>query len=335
MDLKPLISVVIPTYDRAQMVVGAIESVIAQTYPRLEIIVVDDGSVDGTADAIENLSSHSSSGSGKTPEIRYLYQPNMGQSHARNTGIAAARGDWIGFLDSDDYWLRDKIEWQVRAIEQFKNECGACVSDARLVDKPGNMDTTAFRLAGQCYKEFMGIIPAATADLAKAVDGCWIQALIVRSDLAKQIGGFDAYLHFMEDHDFLFRLSLVTSYCYVDLPLAVIDRTSTATDPNARVRAWDSLEFRLKAQRHIYEKWLTLSSDLPPGVQTTIVQKLRAVHSARANLYLQRDQFDLAGQAISTAISYEFTPKLAVKSVITRIAPRIAKKFASVDPHRV
>ena len=114
----------------------------------------------------------------------------------------------------------------------------------------------------------------------------------MRSDLAKQIGGFDADLHFMEDHDFLFRLSLVTSYCYVNLPLAVIDRTSTATDPNATVRAWDSAEFRLRAQQHMYEKWLTLSKDLPPGVQTTIVENLRAVHSAWANLYLQREQFD-------------------------------------------
>ena len=333
MDQKPLISVVIPTYNRAQMVVAAIKSVFAQTYPRLEVVVVDDGSVDGTADAIQNLSGHISSGSGK-PEIRYIYQPNMGQSRARNTGIAAAHGDWIAFLDSDDYWVRDKIEWQLRAIEQFKSECGACVSDARLVNKSDNMDTTAFRLVGKCYRELIGILPNAAADLAKLVDGSWVQALVVRSDLAKQIGGFDADLHFMEDHDFLFRLSLVTSYCYVNLPLAVIDRTSTATDPNARVRAWDSAEFRLRAQQHMYEKWLTLSRDLPPGVQTTIVRILRAVHSAWANLYLQREQFDLAGQAVSTAIGYELTANLALKSVLTRIAPRIARKIVPAYRHR-
>ena len=106
MDQKPLISVVIPTYNRAQMVVAAIKSVFAQTYPRLEVIVVDDGSVDGTAERNPKLSGHISSGSGKTPEIRYIYQPSMGQSRARNTGIAAAHGDWIAFLDFDDYWLR-------------------------------------------------------------------------------------------------------------------------------------------------------------------------------------------------------------------------------------
>ena len=312
------------------MVLAAIESVFAQTYPRLEVIVVDDGSVDETADAIQNFISHNSSASGKTPKIHYLYQPNMGQSGARNTGIAAARGDWIAFLDSDDYWLRDKLEWQLRAIDQFKNECGACVCDARLVDKSNNMDTTAFQFAGRRYKESIGVIPNAKADLAKSFDGStWVQALVVRSDLAKQIGGFDNDLHFAEDHDFLFRLSLVTSYCYVNLPLVVIDRTSTATDPNARVRAWDSLEFRLRAQQRMYEKWLALSGNLPPVVQTTIVQNLQAIHSAWANLHLQREQFDLARQAVSMAISYGLTRNLAVKWALIRTAPRIARKIVA------
>src|ERR1700753_1936926 len=101
----PLVSVVIPTYNRAGLIATAIESVFAQTYPNLEIIVVDDGSVDGTADVFRDLDQASSSSWGKVPRIRYLYQKNMGQSCARNTGIAAAQGDWIAFLDSDDYWL--------------------------------------------------------------------------------------------------------------------------------------------------------------------------------------------------------------------------------------
>jgi glycosyltransferase involved in cell wall biosynthesis len=331
---RPLVSIVIPTYNRAKMIMTAIESVFAQTYPKLEIIVVDDGSVDGTADVIRNLDRHIFSGSGKAPEIRYLYQRNMGQSRARNTGIAAARGDWIAFLDSDDYWLPDKIEWQLRAIEQFKGHCGVCISDARLVNKSDNMDTSAFRWVGKNHAQLMGLLPEAVSDLARGIDGSWVQALVVRNDLVRQIGGFDADLHFMEDHDLLFRLALVTPFCYVNLPLAVIDRTSTATDPSARVRAWDGAEFRLKAQQHLFEKWLTLNVDLPAGVRTTIIKKLRTVHSAWANMYLQREQFDLARRAVSEAISYELTPNLAIKSVLTRIAPRIAKKIVPGYGHR-
>lgn len=330
MDQKPSISVVIPTYNRAKTIVAAIESIFAQTCPVLEVIVVDDGSVDETADVIRNLIRDTASGSGKTPEIRYFHQPNMGQSHARNTGIAAARGDWIAFLDSDDYWLPDKIEWQLRAIAQFKDQCGACVSDARLVNKSGSLDTSAFQLAGNCRNELIGTLPSATADIVNLCDGCWIQATIVRSDVARQIGGFDADLHFMEDHDFQFRISLVTSFCYVNLPLVVIDRTSTATDPNARVRAWDRLEFRLKAQQYMYEKWLTLDKALPGGVRTAIVRNLRQIYSAWVNVYLKRDQFDLARQALSMAMSYQLTGGLAVKWSAIRLAPRLAKKFAPV-----
>src|SRR6185437_3596152 len=192
-----LISVVIPTYNRAHLIEAAIESVFAQKYPKLEIIVVDDGSVDGTADTVQTLIKRVGSNSRKRPEIRYLYQPNMGQSRARNAGIAAARGDWIAFLDSDDQWLPDKIEWQLRAIERFGNECGACVADSRLVNKSDNLDITAFQWVGKRYKELMGIVPNATADLAKSLDGFWVQALLVRSDLAKQIRGFDNDLHFV------------------------------------------------------------------------------------------------------------------------------------------
>lgn len=333
MARMPLVSVVIPTYNRAGMITTAIESVFAQTYPNLEIIVVDDGSVDETADVIRNLDRASYSGSGKAPAIRYLYQKNMGQSCARNTGIAAAQGDWIAFLDSDDYWLPDKIEWQLRAIEQFAGQCGVCISDARLVNKSDNMDMSAFRWAGKRYTELTGLLPDATSDLATGVDGSWVQALVVRNDLVRQAEGFDADLHFMEDHDLLFRLSLVTPFCYVNLPLAVIDRTSTATDPSARVRAWDSAEFRLKAQQHLFEKWLALNVDMPAGVRKTIIKKLRIVHSARANMYLQREQFDLARRAVSEAIRYQLTPNLAIKSVLTRIAPHIAKRIVpAYDP---
>ncbi len=327
MEGTPLVSVVIPTYNRAELAGAAIESAIAQTYPKLEIIVVDDGSTDGTAEVIQHYINGHSDACCKGREFNYIFQSNQGQSRARNRGIAAAKGDWIAFLDSDDLWLPEKIEAQVRVIERFK-ECGACYCDARLVDTQ-SMDTTAFAFSGRVYKEYAGIAAGETAELAKNFGGSWIQTLMVRTGLARQIGGFDNNIHFAEDHDFLFRLSLVTSYCYVNRPLAVIERSCVATDPNARVRSWDSLEFRLKAHQRMYEKWLTLSASLTPSVQRTIARNLRSVHSAWANLYLQRGQFGLARQAISTARSYERTRNLAIKWALARFAPHIAQKIVA------
>lgn len=174
MNQKPLVSVIIPTFDRMQLVVAAIESVFAQTYPRLEIIVVDDGSTDGTAEAIQTIISQSSLGREKRPKIHYLFQQNMGPSRARNEGLKAAKGDWIAFLDSDDLWLPEKIELQLRAVEQFNDQCGVCICDARLVDKSTNLDTTAFLLAGNTYEEPTGIISQATVGLVRSIGGMWI-----------------------------------------------------------------------------------------------------------------------------------------------------------------
>ena len=229
MDQEGLISVVIPTYNRAKQVVLAINSVLSQTYDRFEIVLVDDGSTDCTSDAIHAIIKRDEE-LRRTSRIRYFYQPNKGQSVARNKGIAEATGNWIAFLDSDDIWPPEKLELQMRAIEQFHEHCGACFTDARLIDNQG-FETTAFRQAGWYYKQLMGIDCDRTLRLAETFGGIWIQTLLARSDLVRQIGGFDPDLHFGEDYDFLFRLSLVTRHCYVNRALAIIDRTNAIIDP--------------------------------------------------------------------------------------------------------
>src|ERR1017187_5289101 len=132
MSNKPFISVVIPTYNRCQMLMTAIESVLAQTYPAFEMVVVDDGSSDGTGEILQRFIDQRYGRGMQTQPIRYFYQSNQGQSVARNKGVEEARGEWIAFLDSDGLWFSEKLEWQVRAVAQFKNDCGACLTDARL-----------------------------------------------------------------------------------------------------------------------------------------------------------------------------------------------------------
>lgn len=110
---QPLISVVIPTYNRAQLIIETINSVLNQTYKNLEIIVIDDGSTDETEKIIKNI---------KDSRIRYLkHQQNLGGAKARNTGIEAATGEYICFLDSDDIWLSQKVELQLAFMQQFTN----------------------------------------------------------------------------------------------------------------------------------------------------------------------------------------------------------------------
>ncbi|MEJ5260300.1 MAG: glycosyltransferase family 2 protein [Anaerohalosphaeraceae bacterium] len=103
------ISVIIPAYNAETVIRRAIDSVLAQTLPPCEIIVVDDGSADGTRQAVQSYGGR----------IRYIRQDNQGASAARNAGIQAASGEWIAFLDADDEWLPDRLALQVRLLQHY------------------------------------------------------------------------------------------------------------------------------------------------------------------------------------------------------------------------
>ena len=318
---RPFVSVVIPSYNRARASIVAVDSVLRQTYSNFEIIFVDDGSTDETAEMLRQfLCDRCVSGD----RFRYFYQPNQGQSSARNKGIAEAQGEWIAFLDSDDAWLPEKLESQVHAIEQFKGGCGACFTDATLLINFG-LNTTAFNAAGRYFKQDVGLDTDGVTFLARAFGGPWVQTLIARTNLIRQIGGFDLELHFAEDHDFLFRLFLITEQCYVNTPLAIIDRTGTPDSDTCR--KWEKLDFRLQAHQLMFEKWLKMKPPLPPGLSKTVRHNLRAVHSAWANWCLEGGQYKAARQQVAKAVQYEFTPSLALKWTLATIAPWIARRI--------
>jgi len=111
MNNEPKISVVIPTYDKAQYLGEAIESVLNQTYKNIEIIIIDDGSKDNTQEVVKSFND---------PRILYIWQSNQGEVVARNRGIQESNGKYIAFLDSDDLWLKEKLQKQVDFMEKSK-----------------------------------------------------------------------------------------------------------------------------------------------------------------------------------------------------------------------
>jgi glycosyltransferase involved in cell wall biosynthesis len=322
MSGKPFISVVIPTYNRAQQTVAAIESVLAQTYPNFEIIVVDDGSTDGSGEAIQRFIGQRTNG---CHQILFLCQPNQGASIARNTGIAKARGEYIAFLDSDDIWLPEKLEWQMQALEQLKNECGVCVTDARLVNKSGMDITSSFRAHGKHYEQTIGIDRDAVKSIAKSFCGVWLSTVLARADLVRRIGGFSPDISFVEDRDLHFRLSLVTSIAYVNKPLIRTDRTPTP--PGSTCRPWDKPEVQFRQQQHMLEKWLRIAP-LPPDVRSILKRALGALYSHEANWHLENARYPEARQAISKALKYKITPRLTLKWALTWLAPAIARRIS-------
>jgi glycosyltransferase involved in cell wall biosynthesis len=104
---SPIVSVIIPVYNCERYLAEAIESVLSQTYRSVEVIVVDDGSVDASASVAKQF----------VPPVRYYYQPNSGLAAARNHGVDLSKGDFLAFLDSDDIWTPDKLKMQVAKLE--------------------------------------------------------------------------------------------------------------------------------------------------------------------------------------------------------------------------
>ena len=122
----PRVSVVIPTYNRAALLREAVDSVLAQSYTDLEIIVVDDGSTDGTRSAID----------GYADNLRYVHQPNRGVNAARNLGLQHAQGQYIALLDSDDLWEPYKLQLQVALLDRF-GEIGFAFSNFFILKNRG------------------------------------------------------------------------------------------------------------------------------------------------------------------------------------------------------
>src|SRR5215469_7349462 len=187
MNHRSLVSVVIPTYNRPKQTIAAIESVLAQTYPHIEVIVVDDGSADGCHEILEQFTRKVST---RCHRPLLISQPRQGPSVARNLGISKAHGEFVAFLDSDDVWLPEKLKWQLEAIDQFKGRSSVCVTDAHVVDDSGR-DDSSFQKHKRNYQQTIGVDPSATISLARSFCGFWMSSLLVRSDIIRTIGGFN------------------------------------------------------------------------------------------------------------------------------------------------
>ncbi|MBU2568705.1 MAG: glycosyltransferase family 2 protein [Gammaproteobacteria bacterium] len=152
------ISVVIPAYNSAEFIADAVHSILKQTRPITEIIIVDDGSTDNTQQIVEALPG----------PITYVKQPNQGPSAARNTGIKAANSEWIAFLDADDQWTSDKIDKQLKLLRKIP-ELVLIAGDMAEIDKSGQLITESVLDKHHLLNKFQAIqdraIPNALAEL--------------------------------------------------------------------------------------------------------------------------------------------------------------------------
>ena len=324
--MNPKVSVVIPTYNRSAEVQNAIQSVLCQTFTDLEVIVVDDGSSDDTRKVLAETFGD---------RIRYCFQTNQGLSAALNKGLAETRGEWVAFLDSDDLWEKEKLEWQFKALERFSPQCGACYTDVRFLNHPETR--TMFQLAEKKdrHEETMGVSTNVLKLVARPGGAgmvVCICSVLARVDLVRRSGGFDTNLRFGMDSDFLFRLAMLTDFCYVNRPLIWVDRSPAEQRHVGASSEWDKMEFVLRQAQIRFEKFLRLSEGLPTKVRKLILSGLGSIHSGLANCHLEAGEYGKAREAVSRAAQLDLTFNIAVKWLLTWISPQLALR--AVQQHQ-
>jgi len=182
-----LVSVIIPSYNSSQYISKAIESVLNQTYKHIELIIIDDGSTDNTNEIIAKYND----------KLIYYYQENSGPAKARNIGVSLCRGNYVAFLDADDYWDKTKLEKTI-SIFNCRKDVGIVCSNLKYVDLKGNIihlrrlgDLSSEEIKYKMYQS--SLISPITA--------------VFKKQLFVETGGFDQALKFAEDWDLFFKMT--------------------------------------------------------------------------------------------------------------------------------
>jgi glycosyltransferase involved in cell wall biosynthesis len=250
----PRVSVIIPTYNRAALVAEAAASVLAQTYRDYELLVVDDGSTDGTGEALAALG----------VAIKLLRQPRRrGVSAARNLGVATAGGEWLAFLDSDDLWLPGKLERQMAFMGAHPRFLLSQTEETWVrrgvrVNPPRNHRKEGGRI------------------FLRSLERCLVSpsAVVLHRRLFDEHGGFDEDLPAAEDYDLWLRLSWRYEIGLLPEPL-IIKRGGR---PDQLSRQWGLDRWRIEALRKILAE---------PGLPAPYRVAARRVLAAKCVIYAQ------------------------------------------------
>lgn len=309
------VSVIIPTYNRSRQVVEAVKSALAQSWPALEVIVIDDGSTDDTESALAPFSG----------SIRYLKKPNEGVSSARNRGIQEATGDKVAFLDSDDTWHPDKLRKQMDCMARTgakvcfcvsADESKAAIDDLRRMDPGLNDGAECFYQPDDCRMFLFPrhpVLPSMAAERA---------ALI-------KAGGFDESLKVAEDTKLIHRLILAHGYSVVNEILVHICRDregpglSDTMDPESAFRRYDCY-IRVQA-----EAWWRVVP-LDAAAATEVRRNLAYFVSRQAEIACALGRGDVARRYAAEGLRLRGDLKSMVRNLLLLWAyPLVAGKFAN------
>jgi len=320
------VSVVIPAFNRAWIIGEALQSVFAQTFQDFEVLVIDDGSTDNTADVVKSFAD---------PRLRYVKKyPNAGVGAAWNSGIRAARGEFVSFLDSDDLWKPDKLEREVCFLDTHP-EVQAVFSDLEKTDR-GEFTPSFMRRSPNFCRLLTGIGPAGTKALTqREAYLCLLRevfikpsAMTIRRDVLLKTNLFDERWPSGNDWKLFLEISRSFRFGYIDRPLAVL-----------RVQG-DAIHWR----HMVRDKMLTIEM-LRNEIRTSSADKA-AVKSARWGIsnmskhlswyYLGRRQRGAAARALFQGFGYTYDFGLLTRGIAALLPASIrmgAKRLLRRNTH--
>ncbi|MBW4055885.1 MAG: glycosyltransferase family 2 protein [Proteobacteria bacterium] len=213
-EKTPMVSVIIPTFNRSHTILRSIGSVLSQSYQNFELIIVDDASTDDTEFVVSGI---------VDDRIKYIrHETNKGGSAARNTGISHSKGKYVAFQDSDDEWFYNKLEMQMAVFESMPQILA--VYSGYLLEKDGELKymptEQLYAGSGQIFTKLLRGNCVST------------QTLIVNNDILKKIGGFDERLPRLQDWELVLRLSKEVEFQFLDQPLVKVYYTPDSITAN-------------------------------------------------------------------------------------------------------
>ena len=282
---SPRVSVVIPTYNRATFIGQAVASALGQSYRDLEVIVVDDGSTDATDEVLHSF---------HDPRLICIRQENAGRSRARNVAINAARGEYITFLDSDDYYLPFKVELQVSLLDANR-EVGMAYTSAACIDDDGHLLNYTYRalLSGWIYPSIAFFVPHTVT----------LPTVMVRRDILTAVGLFDEAMERFEDIDMWRRIAKRA-------PILGIDDVTChlRTHANNRLEAMDPAAIAA-AMDYYVAKVFTEDADLEPSVLKAGARRLLEHYGSAM---LEMPAFAATGEELLQKGRAHFNPMVSV-----------------------
>ena len=316
-ETSPLVSIIIPAFNAAGYIGDAIESALDQSYPIIEIIIVDDGSTDETRVKVGQYKD----------KIKYIYQDNRGVSAARNMGIRNAKGEYIAFLDSDDIWLPKKLEKQLQCFSDH-SKVGLVFGDSELFNQSGTTVRSFLkeRKIASLLKDGEIVIHSA---FERLLDENFIptSTVILKRDLVEGINGFDESLKSVEDRDLWLRVAW-------NVPIACVPEVLSRKRSHGENISSDRVEAYV-SQIRVLEKVMNhpvMSEGLD---QDWIRNRLAELNFDLGYSYFNRGEYPAARKSFRRSFLGKYWLKAIIYWLSTFLGSRLVGRVRRIKQERI